>query len=176
MTAATFIAAQDQPNTADAAELAMLAGLELNEGQAETLREGLRVRQDGKWEHFNYWGADEAVLQARALAGLLLFSDQRVVWCGRHVHHAFRRLAWRLTERPQLTGQVERIRAANGEQRIELVNGSRLMFISTRSGAGRGFSADLLVVDDSIGLPAGRRAEMIPMLHAASNPQVWYGR
>jgi hypothetical protein len=64
---------------------------------------------------------------------------------------------------------------SQGHEAIILRNGNRLKFKArTVGGAGRGFSADLLVLDEAMLLPEQALDAMMPTLRARKNPQVWF--
>jgi hypothetical protein len=64
---------------------------------------------------------------------------------------------------------------SQGHEAIILRNGNRLKFKArTVGGAGRGFSADLLVLDEAMLLPEQALDAMLPTLAARKNPQVWF--
>jgi len=70
----------------EAVELAASAGLVLDPWQADILTAALGERADGSWSAFEVavivsrQNGKGAVLEARALAGLLLFGEQLVMW------------------------------------------------------------------------------------------------
>jgi hypothetical protein len=70
--------------------------------------------------------------------------------------------------------QVRIIRTASGAESIELHSGARLRFVTRTGGSGRGFSADLVVIDEAFNLTAEQMASVLPTLSARPNPQVWY--
>jgi hypothetical protein len=49
---------------------------------------------------------------------------------------------------PDLAGEVETIRRANGEQELRLTNGARYRITAASRSAGRGLSVDLLILDE----------------------------
>jgi hypothetical protein len=71
-------------------------------------------------------------------------------------------------------GAEVKIRRANGEERIECVDTGRwVRFISTR-GSARGFSPDLLIVEDARLLTDLQRDSLLPTMVARPNPQIVY--
>jgi hypothetical protein len=61
-----------------------------------------------------------------------------------------------------------------GAESIELKNGKRLRFIARTSGSGKGFSADLVILDEAFDLGNDEMAALLPTLSARPNPQIWY--
>ena len=65
------------------------------------------------------------------------------------------------------------IRSANGEQEIEFLNGSRIMFGARESGFGVGFAeVDVLVLDEVQRATVKAMDDLLPTTNAASNPLV----
>jgi phage terminase large subunit-like protein len=75
---------------------------------------------------------------------------------------------------PELKKQIKHIHRANGEQGIELRNGSRLRFVARTKGSGRGFTADLVILDEAYALTPEQMSALIPTLSSRPNPQIWY--
>jgi phage terminase large subunit-like protein len=69
---------------------------------------------------------------------------------------------------------VRIIRTAAGAEAIELHSGARLRFVTRSGGSGRGFSADLVVIDEAYNLTAESMAAVLPTMAARPNPQIWY--
>jgi phage terminase large subunit-like protein len=49
-----------------------------------------------------------------------------------------------------------------------------LRFVTRTGGSGRGFSADMIVIDEAYNLTADSMAAVLPTMSARPNPQVWY--
>lgn len=84
---------------------------------------------------------------------------------------------WSLVERtPELLQQVKRQRmiGAHGQEAIKLNDGRSLEFRSRTKAAGRGFSCDLLVLDEAMFLGEEELGAILPTLRARPNPQIWY--
>jgi hypothetical protein len=75
---------------------------------------------------------------------------------------------------PVLQEQVRTIRTANGEESVELENGRRCRFLARTSGSGRGFTGDLMILDEAYRLAGEQMAALLPTLGARPNPQVYY--
>src|SRR5690606_30396163 len=69
--------------------------------------------------------------------------------------------------------RVKRVREGNGDWAVEMMNGSRLLFKARARGSGRGFSADLLMLDEAQILGEREWAAMLPTMSARPNPQAW---
>lgn len=166
-----------------AVELAEAAGLVLDPWQRVALDSMLGVRADGKWAAYeaalivSRQNGKGAVIEARELAGLFLFGERLII----HSAHlfptaleAFRRVLFLIENTPDLDAMVKRVSRSHGEEGIELVNGNRLLFKARSSGGGRGFSGDLLVLDEAYDLDEGQMAALLPVLSTRPNPQVLY--
>ena len=57
----------------------------------------------------------------------------------------------------------------------KLKHGCRVHFMARSRSSGRGFSADLVVMDEAFSIQAHTMAAILPTLSARPNPQVWYG-
>jgi len=167
----------------NAVDLAALAGLELDPWQAHVLEAGLGRRGD-RWAAFEValivarQNGKGAVLEALELAALFLFDDVRLILHSAHefktAAEAFLRIRHLIADRPQFARRVERIRTAAGAEAIELKDGKRLRFVARSSGSGRGFSSDLVILDEAYQLGDREMAALLPTLSARPDPKVWY--
>jgi hypothetical protein len=66
-----------------------------------------------------------------------------------------------------------RIYTANGRESVTFSNGSRIKFIARSKHQGRGFSADLIIIDEAFVLSEGSWSSLKPSLSAAKQPQIW---
>jgi hypothetical protein len=167
------------------AALAAAAGLDLDEWQRFVLDQGLGRRDDGMWAAFEValivsrQNGKGAILEALELAALFL--DDFGVDLILHSAHefktaaeAFRRIHSRIDNSPQFRRRVKQVHLQRGAESIELRNGKRLRFIARSGGSGRGFSADLVVLDEAYELGDAAMAALLPTLSARPNPQIWY--
>lgn len=166
-----------------AIRLAESAGLHLDEWQQHVLREALGVRDDGRWAAFSTCvlvprqNGKGAILEALAMAALFLFEVELVVWTAHEMKTAkegFRRLVGHITSTPDLMRQVSAIKRGNDDRGIELRNGRRIQFLARSSGSGRGFTGDLVILDEAYELDGDVMAALLPTLSAVPNPQIWY--
>lgn len=166
-----------------AVQLAVLAGLDLDPWQRFVLEAGLR-RRGSKWAAFEVGlivarqNGKGTCLEALELAALFLFPDVRLILHSAHqfktAAEAFLRIRTLIEDRPQFAKKVARVRSAAGAEAIELKNGKRLRFVARSSGSGRGFTSDLVVLDEAYELGADQMAALLPTLSARPDPQVWY--
>jgi hypothetical protein len=171
----------------DATDLAAIAGLFLMPWQATVLRDALREAPSGRWAAFEVGlvvprqNGKGSILEALELAALFLPDPDSPAPLILHSAHEFktsaehfRRVRDLVESSETLAKQVRIIRTAAGAEAIELHSGARLRFVTRTGGSGRGFSADLVVIDEAYNLTAEQMAAVLPTLSARPNPQVWY--
>ncbi len=163
--------------------LAATAGLVLDGWKQDYLRDSLGEDKDGNWSCFecglivSRQDGEGSVLEARVLAGMLLFGERLILWSAHETKtafEAFQRCVELFTRDPELKKHVKTIHRSNGNEGIELKNGSRLRFVARTKGSGRGFSADLIILDEAYALTAEQMSALIPTLSSRPNPQIWY--
>jgi hypothetical protein len=167
----------------EAADLAAAAGLVLDPWQRFVLDRALGEDKTGKWSAFEVGlvvprqNGKGSILEARELAGLFLF-DERLILHSAHefktAAEAFRRVLELVQNCPDLERRVSKVRTSHGDEGIELRNGARLRFVARSTGSGRGFSGDLIIMDEAYNLGAKAMAALLPTLSARPNPQLWY--
>lgn len=167
----------------EAVELAASAGLFLDPWQAFVLDGGLGERGDGKWSAFEValivarQNGKGSIIEARELAGLFLFGERLIL----HSAHEFKtaaegflRIEQLIDGSDDLRKQVRTVTRSHGSEGIELLNGSRLRFVARTRGSGRGFSGDLVILDEAYALMNASMGALLPTLSARPNPQIWY--
>ena len=159
-------------------------GLVLDPWQQYVLRRGMRVEDDS-----DMWAASRvglsvprqngksALLVARELAALLLVPEEQLIIHSAHLVgtalEGFRNIKGLFENFDDLGRRVKRIREANGEQGIEMMDGSRLLFRARARGNVRGMSPQLLILDEAQILPDDAWSAMLPSVSAQANPQIW---
>ena len=185
----------------DAVDLAAVAGLILDPWQEYVLRGSLGERQDGRWTSFRCClvvprqNGKNALLEARELAGMFLFSEKLIV----HTAHEYKTareammsMMARIRQTPELLELVAGFDEADLDEDegrriagmktgnapgITLKNGNRLSYAARSKGSGRGFTGDLVVLDEAYALTLDEMAALLPTMAArsiAGNPQVWF--
>lgn len=121
------------------------------------------------------------VLEARALYELFVVAADRpnhlIIWTAHEfktAQEAFLRMRALIQSSPVLMAAVAKVRTANGEEGFELHNGARLRFLARSKGSGRGFSADLLILDEAFQLPPAVIRATLSTLSARPDPQIIY--
>lgn len=175
--------ASSRASADDAVELAASAGLRLDDWQADFLTDALGERVDGSWAASSValevprQNGKGSVLEARALAGLFLFGERLIIWTAHETKtssEAFLRVQSLIRDTPRLDAEIARINRSHGEEGIELRSGQRLRFIARSRASGRGFSGDVVILDEAFELPEPTIAALIPTMSAKPNSQTWY--
>lgn len=167
----------------EAVDLAASAGLILDPWQAFVLRHSLGERGDGRWSAFEVGlvvarqQGKGAVLEARELFGLVLAGEKQVVHTAHELKTSmkhFKRLVRLLDGSDDLRKRVKKVINSNGKEGLEMVNGAVLECIARTKGAGRGFTGDLVVLDEAYALIEEQMEASMPTMLAVDNAQVWY--
>jgi hypothetical protein len=167
----------------EAIDQAAAAGLHLDPWQQHVLRTSLGERPDGRWAAFEVGlvvarqQGKGSVLEARELAGLLHFGEKLIMHTAHELKTSmehFLRLVRLFDSSDDLRKRVKRVMTANGKEGIEMVNGARLHCIARSKGSGRGFSGDLVVLDEAYALTPEQMEATMPTMLAMDNAQVWY--
>lgn len=175
--------ADDWADGDDAIALAAQAGLVLDDWQRFWLRNALAKRA-GKRAAFEVCGivsrqnGKGSVIEALELAALFLFDNVRLILHSAHkfdtAADAFRRILGLIELNPDFDREVAKVVRSHGSESIELRNGKRLRFIARSAGSGRGFAADLVILDEAFNISDDAMASMLPTLSTRPDPQVWY--
>jgi hypothetical protein len=167
----------------EAVDLARMAGLELDPWQQLVLDHALGERDDGRWSSFEVGlivsrqNGKGSILEARELAGLFLFGERLILHSAHEfktAQEAFLRIRDLIDGNAEFSRRVKRITNNTFEVGIELTGGQRLRFVARSGGSGRGFSGDLIVLDEAFNLPETTIDALMPTLSARPNPQIWY--
>ncbi len=167
----------------EAVELAKDAGLVLDGWQAQALEDALGEDAKGKWAALEVGiivprqNGKGSILEARELAGLFLFQEQLILHSAHEFKtaaEAFRRLLFLIQSNSDLEKRVLRVRASHGEEGIELKSGQRIRFVARSTGSGRGFTGDVIILDEAFYLGPEAVAALYPTMSARPNPQIWY--
>lgn len=130
-------------------------------------------RQNGKSE----------ILIVRMLGGLFVLEEPLQIFSAHQFDTALevmRRLVQVIENTDELRAEVKHrgsrmtgIIWANGKEGIELANGLRVRFKARTGGGGRGFSGDVLYLDEAMILRERFLGATVPILSARPNPQIW---
>ena len=107
----------------------------------------------------------------------ILFPGLKVLWTAHRTRtsdETFKSMQG-FVRRKRIAPFVAVVRRANGQQEIEFVNGSRIMFGARETGFGRGFDdIDILVFDEAQILSQKALDDMVPATNVAANPLVLF--
>lgn len=118
-----------------------------------------------------------AVLEALILERVALNPGLLVLYSAHQVKTATEmlyRLRGRIEQTSQLKQHTRSIRVARGDETIIFDNGSRLKFVARSRGSTRGFSADMVILDEAYDLDDDAMAALLPTLSARPSAQIWY--
>jgi hypothetical protein len=113
-----------------------------------------------------------------ALGEVFIVEVPLLVWSAHEfstAQEAFRDLTDLIESSPDLDREVKQIYRGNGEEAIELLNGSRIKFKARTKAGGRGLSGKRVVLDEGFALQSTHMGALLPLLSAQDEPQVWYG-
>jgi Terminase large subunit, T4likevirus-type, N-terminal len=162
--------------------LAERLGLDLLPHQRLLLTEGSGAGVDGHWSSFiNVVIAPRqvgksAVLLLRVLGGLFIFGERQVLVSAheaRTTAELFRRLRTLINDNPWLGPRIAKMSSSHGNEAVELDNGARVQFTARSTSSGRGFSADLIVIDECHVLDGEAIGALLPTAAARGNAQIW---
>src|SRR5215469_5181454 len=164
-------------------QLDAVGGVGLDEAQQLISRVACAVGSDDKWLAFEVavlcprQNLKTAWAIARILHGLFVLGEREIVYSAHQAKAAekmFRRLKRFIAQTPQLGGRIARVSNRLGSETIELRSGQSIECCARSTGSGRGFTGDLLILDESHILNGEQLADALPMLTARRNPQVIY--
>lgn len=180
----------------DAIDLAAIAGLVLDPWQEYVLRCSLGEKPNGKWSSFRCalvvprQNGKNALLEARELAGLFLFGEKRIIHTAHEVKTAREAMMSLMNRMKASDDLMEMVAGFEGDfdkdfsgmktgndPSITLKNGNKLSYAARSKGSGRGFTGDLIILDEAYALRADEMAAMVPTMAARSmvgNPQLWF--
>jgi hypothetical protein len=126
-----------------------------------------------------------AVLEARALAGVHLFGERRIVWTGtrlKTVTDAQERMRLYYDSSDDLRVQVKRILTSHvdmaielyGDRRDRLTGLRRIEFHTRTKHAARGLAGDCVFLDEAYGLTRVFTGALVPIMGTRNDPQLWY--
>ncbi|MFG3154236.1 terminase [Streptomyces sp. NPDC048219] len=169
------------PSGQECIELAEDAGLKLDPWQQLALHHSLAEDGEGRWLSLDVvlnvarQNGKGGFLEARQLGGVILFGDKLVIHTAHQFNTAqesFLRLDQVIEGSYDLSRRVKRVRRSHGEEGFEFFSGARIRFLARGGDSGRGFSGDLVIMDEAMKLRAGPIGALMPVLSARPNPQL----
>lgn len=179
----------------EACELATRARLVPDPWQADAIDLMLACREDGKWACYEYGeivarqNGKGSILEIRVLAGFLLLGEQLIMWSAheyktsmeafRRMRTLVRRLGRQVNPNNEnlwdIDGVLVKIVNTNGEEGFERADTeARIKFVARSKGSGRGFSGDLVIIDESFAFTLEQQDALMPAMAARPNAQIIY--
>lgn len=169
------------PAGTECIELAEDAGLFLDPWQQLALHHSLVEDDEGRWASLDVvlnvarQNGKGGFLEARQLGEVILFGGRLVIHTAHQFNTAqesFLRLDQVIEGSYALSRRVKRVRRSHGEEGFEFFNGARIRFLARGGDSGRGFSGDLVLMDEAMKLRAAPIGALMPVLSARPNPQL----
>lgn len=168
--------------TDDALHLLGEWGFDLDVWQMFAMDCALLEQSNGKWAAKEFCleiprqnGKGE-LIEAREALGLFYFDERKLI----HSAHEFAtasealdRMEDRIGNTPALKHRVRSIKRSHGEEGVYLRDGRKLLYKTRTKGGGRGFSADLLILDEAMFVQEAFLGALMPTISARPNPQIW---
>lgn len=167
----------------DAAELAEVCGLTLDDWQALVLDVGMGERGDGRWAAADVdliasrQNGKNASIEARELYGAVILGESII-----HTSHLFKTTRESYNRLLGLIEADEDVKdrlvwnvaspASGYEMRFR--GGGRVQFIARSRTSGRGLTGDLLIFDEAQDLDDDAVGALLPTISSRPNPQTWY--
>ena len=168
---------------ADLVDLANALGQPLLPWQEHVADRAHVVDARGRWAHkmagvlVARQSGKSHLLRLRIIAGLLLWGEKLVLSTAQSREVAlegFRLVVETMEDYPWLTRQVKRVSRTNGKEELEVKGGGRFKIVAPTEGGARGYSADLVIVDEARQhRTTDGYAALIYTTQARPNPQVW---
>lgn len=169
----------------EAIDLAASAGLFLEPHQQYVLHGALGERRDGRWAASQVvyvvprQNGKDTTAEAREIGGLYLFGEMLQTHTAHRydtVQEHFRRVKKLCITLSDQTGdrlkKLKKISETNGDEFIELMSGQRVLFKTRSKLSGRGFSGQVLFLNEAMYL--SDLGSILPSLSAQDAPQVWW--
>ena len=113
----------------------------------------------------------------RILAGLFLFGEMNIIAMSSNRNMAldtFRQVANTIEDNDFLKAQIRRIRYANGQESITLLNGARYEIVAATRDGSRGKTADFLYIDELREISEEAFKAAVPVTRARPNSQTLF--
>lgn len=164
-------------------DLARQCGLHLDPWQQHVLDVGLAEGPDKLFEALEVClvvprqNGKSAVLAALAIGAVSIYGAQLVLYSAHEFKTAIEiyQLCSRMVQDGPLKDLWLKDRRSGVETGIEFSDGTRIRFVARNRSSGRGFSADLVILDEAFSLHQEQLGALLPTLSARPNPQVWLG-
>ncbi|MFF2054122.1 terminase large subunit domain-containing protein [Leifsonia sp. NPDC058194] len=170
----------------DVADLSEQAGIVLDGWQEIILQAAMGERSDATWAAKRVGvsvprqNGKSQLLVARALAGVLLFGEKKIV-ISAHQQDTAREAFSKMVEILDADGNgwlMDRVKPngimnAINREAVKFRNGATIQFKARTGSGGRGFSSDCLLLDEAQRLKRPAWVSINSTMSAMPNPQVW---
>lgn len=170
----------------DVADLSARAGIVLDPWQELILEASMGERSDATWAAKRVGvsvprqNGKSQLLVARAIAGVLLFGEKKIV-ISAHQQDTARETFSKMVEILEADGNgwlMDRVRPggimnAINREAVRFKNGATIQFKARSGSGGRGFSSDCLMLDEAQRLKRPAWVSINSTMSAMPNPQVW---
>jgi hypothetical protein len=192
-----IVPACDDTSGPEVIELAEAYGRKLDPWQKAVLLDAHGERRDpaggaSRWAAFQVLlmavrqvGKGAGVLEPRALAGMHLFGERRIVWSAnriRTVVDALARMKAFYVGWDDLRKQVKRINESHTDMFIELYGRTaatrltelrQIVFLTRTAHGARGLSGDCVIIDEAYSATRTMLGALVPILATLPDPQIW---
>lgn len=182
----------------DFADLVALTGEAPDDSQQYVLDRAVAERPDGKLSAFEValieprQSGKNWILEARMLGGVFLLGEKQIIFSAQRfttVKKAHRSLVNKIRRTPAFfkkllgyegqkpTDEIKGIKSNGQELSVEFRNGARIDFFVRSGDNVRGFTGDLIILDEAYQLDTQEIAAMMPAMAARTvegSPQIWY--
>jgi phage terminase large subunit-like protein len=168
---------------AEVAELAEKIGMPLLPWQHYVLEDMLKVDKEGMFQRKSNLllcarqVGKTHLARMRILAGLFIFGEKNIIAMSSNRNMAldtFRQVANTIEDNDFLKAQVRRIRYANGQESITLLNGARYEIVAATRDGSRGKTADFLYMDELREVSEEAFKAAVPVTRARPNSQTLF--
>ena len=168
---------------AEVAELAEKIGMPLLPWQHYVLEDMLKVDKEGMFQRKSNLllcarqVGKTHLARMRILAGLFIFGENNIIAMSSNRNMAldtFRQVANTIEDNDFLKAQVRRIRYANGQESITLLNGARYEIVAATRDGSRGKTADFLYMDELREVSEEAFKAAVPVTRARPNSQTLF--
>lgn len=162
-------------------DLAEDSGVDLDPWQRLALHHSLVEDDEGRWASLDVvlnvtrQNGKGGFLEIRQLGEVILFGGKLVIHTAHQFNTAaesFLRLDQMIEGSYALSRRVRTVRRSHGEEGFTFFNGARIRFLARGGDSGRGFSGDLVLMDEAMKLRAAPIGALMPVLSARPNPQL----
>lgn len=179
-----MVSPSDATAGGDAQRFLASLGLHLDPWQQDILDDWL-AEAGRRWAHRDCvlivprQNGKSFILAARILVGLFMLPEERKIMFSAHdskpMREVFQIVRDVIGANSALDRRTAKVRLANGQESIETRDGSKVHFVARTNNirsAFRGFSPDLVMLDEALVLSDDAWSAILPTVSAKANPQI----